>query len=261
MGAKELGFGVERFHQKEMSMEQNVTLKMGHDDASVMERVVTAGDLSKVSPDDRVKYYFIVCKSVGLNPYTKPFDLIEMNKKLVLYATKTATDQLRKANNVSISGLTRVIDGDIYTVIAKASMPDGRTDESTGVVAVGNLLGDALANACMKAETKAKRRVTLSIVGLGWMDESEVDSIPGAQRHTIDLPKEDLSPIELEKQGLVTKLGPLLRQRHIDSQIWTKFCEKSFGSVKKLIEMNLDELITVEIWLAALSNASKETTS
>jgi ribosomal protein S13 len=38
----------------------------------------------------------------------------------------------------------------------------------------------------MKAETKAKRRVTLSIVGLGWTDESEVDSIPGAQAVRVD---------------------------------------------------------------------------
>ena len=35
-----------------------------------------------------------------------------------------------------------------------------------------------LANAFLKSETKAKRRVTLSICGLGLLDESEVDSIP-----------------------------------------------------------------------------------
>jgi hypothetical protein len=33
----------------------------------------------------------------------------------------------------------------------------------------------------MKCETKAKRRVTLSIVGLGWTDESEIETIPDAQ--------------------------------------------------------------------------------
>ena len=30
----------------------------------------------------------------------------------------------------------------------------------------------------MKAETKAKRRVTLSIAGLGWLDETELETIP-----------------------------------------------------------------------------------
>jgi hypothetical protein len=33
----------------------------------------------------------------------------------------------------------------------------------------------------MKAETKAKRRVTLSIVGLGWTDESELPGVPRAE--------------------------------------------------------------------------------
>ena len=42
-----------------------------------------------------------------------------------------------------------------------------------GVVSIAGLKGEALANAMMKAETKAKRRATLSICGLGWMDEVE----------------------------------------------------------------------------------------
>jgi hypothetical protein len=37
------------------------------------------------------------------------------------------------------------------------------------------------ANAIMKAVTKAKRRVTLSICGLGFLDETEVETIPEAK--------------------------------------------------------------------------------
>ncbi|MDU5950540.1 MAG: hypothetical protein E6Z15_26195, partial [Paenibacillus macerans] len=44
------------------------------------------------------------------------------------------------------------------------------------------LTADELANAIMKAETKAKRRVTLSLSGLGMMDESEIETIEGAER-------------------------------------------------------------------------------
>jgi hypothetical protein len=42
------------------------------------------------------------------------------------------------------------------------------------------------ANAMMKAETKAKRRLTLSLAGLGWMDETEVDTDPNAHRVRVD---------------------------------------------------------------------------
>jgi hypothetical protein len=45
-------------------------------------------------------------------------------------------------------------------------------------VALGTLKGDALANALMKCETKAKRRVPLSLAGLGWLDETELATIP-----------------------------------------------------------------------------------
>jgi hypothetical protein len=68
--------------------------------------------------------------------------------------------------------------GDIYIVTSRAKDRTGREDESTGAVALGTLKADALANALMKAETKAKRRVTLSIAGLGWLDETEVETIP-----------------------------------------------------------------------------------
>lgn len=151
-----------------------------------IEQVVVDGNLGGLTPSQRVAYYRKVCESLGLNPFTKPFDYITLNGKLTLYARKDATEQLRKLNGVSITNLDgRVID-DLYIVTATAQAKDGRLDQATGAVSVGTLKGEAKANAIMKAETKAKRRVTLSICGLGWTDESEVDSIPGAQFVRVD---------------------------------------------------------------------------
>ena len=44
----------------------------------------------------------------------------------------------------------------------------------------------------MKAKTKAKRRVTLSICGLGILDESEADTMPGAV--TVDVAHVEVKP-------------------------------------------------------------------
>ena len=151
---------------------------------STMEQVVIGGDLSKLSPQDRVSYYRRVCESVGLNPFTKPFQYIRLNGFLTLYAAKDCTEQLRRIHGISITGLTTQFDADVgvYTVVATAQARDGRTDSATGAVPLGNdVKGEERANAVMKAETKAKRRVTLSICGLGWLDESETGSITGAQ--------------------------------------------------------------------------------
>ncbi len=154
---------------------------------SLVEQVVMQGDLSKLNPEQRVLYYRKVCESSGLNPYTRPFDYISLNGKLTLYAKKDATEQLRKLNGISIEKLEATFIDDLYIVKATARTKDGRTDEASGAVSIGNLKGEAKANALMKAETKAKRRVTLSISGMGWTDETEIESIPNARPVNVDL--------------------------------------------------------------------------
>jgi hypothetical protein len=152
----------------------------------VIEQVVVGGDLSKLSARDRLNFYNAICKSVGLNPLTRPFDYLHLSGKLVLYAKRDATDQLRKIHGVSIEKLERETVEGIYVVTAYARDAQGRVDSSIGAVPIENLKGEARANSFMKAETKAKRRVTLSICGLGMLDETEVGSIPDAQPAKID---------------------------------------------------------------------------
>jgi hypothetical protein len=156
--------------------------------AEVLERVIVQGDLAQLTPAERVTYYRRVCESLGLNPLTRPFDYIVLNGRLTLYARKDAADQLRRIHGISVRIVARemIETLGLYVVTARATTPDGREDESIGAVPVKGLTGEALANAIMKAETKAKRRVTLSIVGLGWTDESEVESIPEASAVQVD---------------------------------------------------------------------------
>jgi len=146
-------------------------------DPAIIERVLLDGDLSALTPEQRLHYYKSVCDSVGINPLTKPFAYIRLDNKLVLYALKDATEQLRRVHGVSITDVTTQKIDDVFIVTAKASDRIGRTDAATGAVDVSRASGTALANALMKAETKAKRRVTLSICGLGMLDETELDTV------------------------------------------------------------------------------------
>lgn len=149
--------------------------------AATIEQVLINGDLSKLNSDQRNIYYKSVCDSLGLNPLTRPFEYIVLNGKLTLYARKDCTDQLRNLRGISIRIVGRENVEGVMIVTAQATDKHNRIDESTGAVSVQGLRGEALANAVMKSETKAKRRVTLSICGLGFTDESEVDSIPHAR--------------------------------------------------------------------------------
>lgn len=145
--------------------------------AEIMERVLIQGDLKSLTPAERVNYYNGVCKSLGLNPLTRPFDYLQLNGKTLLYAKREATEQLRQIHQVSLSIKAREIFEGCYVVTAAATLPSGRQDESTGAVSLQGLQGESRSNAMMKAETKAKRRVTLSICGLAFLDESELDSV------------------------------------------------------------------------------------
>jgi hypothetical protein len=146
-----------------------------------MHALVIHGDLSKLAPPQKVEYYRAFCARVGLDPATQPFKLLKLNGKEILYCDRGGTAQLNKKHEVSHKITERRREDDLYIVAAQASTKDGRCTESIGAVSVMGLKGEALANAIMKAETKSKRRATLDLLGLGMLDESEIDSIPGAQ--------------------------------------------------------------------------------
>ena len=142
--------------------------------SEIIEAVVARGDIASLNAQERAKFYVRVCESIGLNPMTRPFEYITLNNKLTLYARKDCTDQLRSLRDISV---TELIEGEregLFIVTAKVRDGKGRTDASKGAVSITGLKGEALANALMKAETKAKRRATLSICGLGFLDESEL---------------------------------------------------------------------------------------
>jgi hypothetical protein len=147
---------------------------------AAIEQVLISGNLNSLTPEQRVSYYNKTCESLGLNPLTRPFEYITLSGKLTFYARKDCTEQLRNVQGVSIGISSREVVEGVYVVTARASNQAGRSDESIGAVPIDGLKGESRANAMMKAETKAKRRVTLSFCGLGMFDETEIESIPGA---------------------------------------------------------------------------------
>jgi hypothetical protein len=137
---------------------------------------------------------------MGLDPFTKPFDILRLNGKEVLYCTRSGTQQLNKLHKVShlITSRDTNAEAGVYIVTSKASLPDGRCTESIGAVNIAGLKGEAYANAIMKAETKAKRRATLDLLGLGVLDESEAETIPNASVGALQTMVEALPQMEVE---------------------------------------------------------------
>lgn len=144
---------------------------------SAVELALVRNDISKLTSDEKISYLNALCKSVGLNPLTKPFAYLTLQGREVVYATKDCSEQLRKIHGVSTQIVSQqVVDG-CFEVQIKAQDRTGRTDEDFASIPIGSIKGSDLSNLKMKCITKAKRRVTLSICGLGVLDESELDTI------------------------------------------------------------------------------------
>jgi hypothetical protein len=148
------------------------------DNGKLYESLALRGDISALAPQEKVKYYAALCERLGLDPMTQPFVPLKLNGKEILYASRAATDQLARIHHVDRRITEEREFRGTFVVTVEATLPSGRKEQSKGAVAIENLKGDALCNALMKAETKAKRRATLAILGLGMLDESEIETIP-----------------------------------------------------------------------------------
>jgi hypothetical protein len=163
--------------------------------SEILSSLVMNGDLSRLTPLQKVNYYRQYCERLGLDPLSQPFKIMKLQGKETMYCDRGGTQQLSRINKVSHAVVARESSNGCYVVTAQASTPDGRKTESIGAVPIDKLTGEALCNAMMKAETKAKRRATLDLLGVGLLDESEISSIPNAVTEDIPHVEEKTLPV------------------------------------------------------------------
>jgi hypothetical protein len=138
--------------------------------------LLKGGDLSGLTPAEKVSYAAELSRRLSLDPLAQPFRLLKIDRREILYCTKAGAEQLNRIHEIREREERR----DIYTVYSRAVLPGGRFVDSSGSVAVAGLEREPLANAMMTAETKSKRRATLSLLGLGLLSEEEALTVPGA---------------------------------------------------------------------------------
>jgi hypothetical protein len=159
--------------------------------ARVVESMVLRGDISALTLQERAKFYLQMCESLGLSAASQPLAVLKLNGKEILYPTRGATDQLAAIHRLT----RRMIDGPrvidlagtkLVFAVCEAAHPNGRVETATATVPLADPV-----NVLMKAETKAKRRATLSILGLGMLDETEIETIPVNVRQAGRAPTRD----------------------------------------------------------------------
>jgi hypothetical protein len=156
------------------------TTKASDLDPAILFSLVTGGDCAKLNDNQKLAYYKARCEAAGIDPRCQPFQFLNLQGKVVLYALKGATDQLASKHGIKVEIASQVTEAGIRTVTVRATAKDGRQTDEIGAVSVEGVKGDQLCNAYMKAVTKAKRRAVLSLCGLGMMDETEIETVPNA---------------------------------------------------------------------------------
>lgn len=206
-----------------------------HED--IVYSLVIDGDLSKLSEDQIVGYYYHRCELLGVDPGEKPFDLIRLSGKLVLYLTKSGAAALTRVNQLSVEIIDKGWDGEMYIVQARATTSSGRYADDLGVVDLGDERSLTRPNAMMKAATKAKRRAIIAVCGIGLLDESEVDGLRGAERVSItqlEQPEKDplMSRIPARAARTMARCASIAAAKSTDDKlvtprsVWEAACAK-----------------------------------
>jgi len=151
-------------------------------ESAIAQMQASGKDTGSLTAQQRAGYVTALCRALRLNPLTSPVQFIKLNGKEVLYVTRTATDQLAAIhglNRKTVRGpeIVDIAGTKIAICAVEVTLPNGRSETATATLPVADP-----AMLYMKLETKAKRRGTLAILGLGLLAEEEAESIPGAER-------------------------------------------------------------------------------
>lgn len=146
-----------------------------------MRAYLRTGDLSTLPEAEQDRVLVKMCAHYGLDPILRPFCIIPAQGKKIWYPTKAATDMVASRDALTRKFKERRIDKELMICEIIMEITDGkRIEEGTAVVSLGEFVrdpksgqiteqmmrGEAVANAIMRCETKAKRRATLAWFGM-----------------------------------------------------------------------------------------------
>jgi hypothetical protein len=154
-----------------------------------------------------------------------------------------------------------------YVAVVEAFTPDGRVEVETGAVSIRGASPSDVANGLMHAVTKAKRRATIAIVGVGFLDETEALSIPDTQPARVDVetgevlesppPRAKSVPQALTEIGeAFRKLG--LRERELAREYASAVLGRKVASSKELGEEEIRLVLAHANALLSLGKTPEE---
>ncbi len=158
----------------------------------VMSKFLRTGDVIHFNDEEKLQIMHMICKRLGVDPISRPLELLKlpgtdkMPAREIWYLSATGCELIAGIWKMSFRIKEKGIEKDegVAYYVIEGKIPDtDRVDEATAYVECGTRLtngevklwfGTQMANARMKAETKARRRLIRRLTGLDFIDEDDI---------------------------------------------------------------------------------------
>ena len=146
-------------------MEKDVVLDKGIQDVLTKD----AGRCDRLNEEQRADYINYLCGKIGIDPTFRPVDLIKTKNGIKPYLNKGASELIRDIRKISIDDMQIKDVNGMWVATCRVRNAEGRCDTDIGVCLKDGTSASPMNqnDSLMKAVTKAKRRATLSMCGLG----------------------------------------------------------------------------------------------
>lgn len=186
-------------------------------DAEQLGRIALAvigdGNLDQMSDESKTRFIIEASRMLGLNPVMSPFLIVKFEGRAVLYLTKSGAEQLAGLHGVSTEVTSKQVEYGLFTVTVRARQGE-RFADATGAVPFETMDGKPIPIAQRPrvikiAETQARRRSILALVGLGFLDRPGMpDPDQAIDRH---------GNVAVRKPAPRTALRPAATQAELDA--------------------------------------------
>lgn len=210
-------------------------------DDELFRKAALTGDLSTLTEDERWIYYQAYCNYLGLDPMSRPFDLLTQKERdgdghkirVKLYPNSSCSAQLARMHKISY-GTPRYEYNEALKIIfcfVTLKFPNGREFTGESMVDKSGKSGSYLENALKKAATQARRRATLQACGVALPDENETPDIPNATTSEFVLPVQTVTEAHLKivnPQPQIEESEELANTRDRLRRFWPENAENIF---------------------------------
>lgn len=187
--------------------------------SETLSKIILKGDWKDLTPAQRVEGYIALCRSLGLNPLTKPFDLLEMRDRTTLYLNSAGGAQLGALHKASYH-ITRVETEPVADTVmlvrayVKVRLPDGRENEDVGIKTCNPKDVNDYIRAYKSAITNGRLRAIKGLIGLNVVVEGDEEEIPEARVVSVEIAEAsaESAPAQTETPQQPAEPAPEARQ-------------------------------------------------